>query len=149
MEDIVARRLGKGKGKIGFQCGPDEEKTEHILDYVTPQDIRDFGMIPEWVGRFPVITHVESLHKEDLVRILTEPEDSLVREYRDLLEMDGVELNFDAEALDSIAEQALALGTGARGLRSIMESFMRDVMFNAPDLKGRSRTITVTRRMVG
>ena len=150
MEDIVARRLGKGKGRIGFQCGPDEANMqEHILDYVTPQDIRDFGMIPEWVGRFPVITHVESLHKEDLVRILTEPEDSLVREYRDLLEMDGVELNFDAEALDSIAEQALALGTGARGLRSIMESFMRDVMFNAPDLKGRSRAITVTRRIVG
>lgn len=149
MEDIVARRLGKGKGRIGFQCGTDEEKTEHILDYVTPQDIRDFGMIPEWVGRFPVITHVESLHKEDLVRILTEPEDSLVHEYRELLEMDGVELNFDAEALDSIAEQALALGTGARGLRSIMESFMRDVMFNAPDLKGHSRAITVTRRMVG
>ena len=149
MDDIVARRLGKEKGRIGFLCGADDTETEHILDYVTPQDLRDFGMIPEFVGRFPVITHVGSLRKEDLVRILTEPEGSLVREYCELLEMDGVELNFEQEALEGIAEQALDLGTGARGLRSIMETFMRDVMFNAPDLKGKSRAITVTRKMVG
>ena len=149
MEGIVARRLGKDKGRIGFQCGATQEETNSVLDYVTPQDLRDFGMIPEFVGRFPVITHVESLRKEDLVRILTEPEESLVKEYRELLEMDGVELNFDQEALEGIAEQALDLGTGARGLRSIMESFMRDVMFDAPDLKGKAKSITVTRKMVG
>ena len=148
MEEMVARRLGKDKGRIGFQCGADRQETEHILDYVTPQDLRDFGMIPEFVGRFPVISHVETLGKEDLVRILTVPEESLVREYRELLEMDGVELNFEQEALEEIAERALDLGTGARGLRSIMESFMRDVMFAAPDLKGKSRSITVTRKMV-
>ena len=151
MDDIVARRLGKEKGRIGFLCGTDDTETEqeHILDYTTPQDLRDFGMIPEFVGRFPVITHVESLRKEDLVRILTEPEGSLVREYRELLEMDGVELNFEDAALEGIAEQALDLGTGARGLRSIMETFMRDVMFSAPDLKGKTRAITITRKMVG
>ena len=147
MDDIVARRIGTGR--IGFHYCPEANDEEHLLDLVIPQDFRDYGMIPEFIGRFPVITHVENLGKEDLVRILTEPEESLVREYRELMEMDGVALNFETEALEGIAEQALDLGTGARGLRTIMESFMRDVLFNAPDLEGGKRSITVTRGMVG
>ena len=148
LESIVSKRTD-GVRKIGFQHDDSPAGTTNILDAVTPQDLRDFGMIPEFVGRFPVITHVDSLEKEDLVRILTEPRGSLVSEYRELLEMDGVQLDFEDGALESVAGRALELGTGARGLRAIMESFMRDVMFEAPDIGGKKeRTITVTRETV-
>ena len=148
MEDIVSRRLGVGGGKIGYGRTGVGTGEVNLLDSVTPQDLRDFGMIPEFVGRFPVISHVEPLGKDALVRILTEPEDALVKEYRQLLEMDGVGLTFEDGALDAVAEQALSMGTGARGLRGIMESFMRDVMFEAPDIKGGGREVRITREMV-
>lgn len=145
LDDIVSRRTSGG-GRIGFS-NLGEEAHPDLMASVSPQDLRDFGMIPEFVGRFPVITHVDPLEKEDLVRILTEPKGALVSEYRELLEMDGVQLEFEDGALEGVAEKAVELGTGARGLRSIMESFMRDVMFEAPDIKGRKRTVTVTRDM--
>ena len=148
MEDIVSRRLGVGGGKIGYGRTGAGTGEVNLLDAVTPQDLRDFGMIPEFVGRFPVISHVEPLGKDALVRILTEPEDALVKEYRQLLEMDGVGLTFEDGALDAVAEQALSMRTGARGLRGIMESFMRDVMFEAPDIKGGGREVRITREMV-
>ena len=148
MEDIVSRRLGVGGGKIGFgRQGAVTAETD-ILDAVSPQDLRDFGMIPEFVGRFPVISHVSPLGKDALMRILTEPEGALVKEYRQLLEMDGVGLKFEKGALEAVADRALSLGTGARGLRGIMESFMRDVMFDAPDIKDGDKVVTVTRDMV-
>ena len=148
MEDIVSRRLGAG-GRIGFECFGKAIEGRDWLDSVTPQDLREFGMIPEFVGRFPVITHVETLGRDDLVRILKEPKGALVGEYKELLEMDGIDLSFSKEALESIADRALELGTGARGLRSIMESFMRDVMFDAPDLSGKSdKSIVITPEIV-
>lgn len=146
MDEIISRRTSGG-GKIGFSNLGTDTRND-LMGTVSPQDLRDYGMIPEFVGRFPVITYVEPLGKEDLVRILTEPKGALVCEYKELLEMDGVELLFGDGALDSVADMALELGTGARGLRSIMESFMRDVMFEAPDLKGRKRSVTVTRDLV-
>ncbi len=119
------------------------------MDSVTPQDLREFGMIPEFVGRFPIISHVETLGRDELVRILREPKDALVNEYKELLEMDGIKLSFSDEALNSIADSALELGTGARGLRSVMESFLRDVMFEAPDMSSKkSKCIMVTKGMV-
>jgi ATP-dependent Clp protease ATP-binding subunit ClpX len=106
-------------------------------------------MIPEFVGRFPIISHVETLGRDELVRILNEPKGALVSEYKELLEMDGIELSFSKEALESIADRALELGTGARGLRSVMESFMRDVMFDAPDVTGKkNKSIVITKEMV-
>ena len=147
--DIVSRRLGVGGGKIGFGNTDARPENADILGSVGPQDLRDFGMIPEFVGRFPVIAHVDNLGKDELVRILKEPEGALIKEYRELLEMDGVDLSFDDGALEWIAGQALALKTGARGLRGIMENIMRDIMFDAPDLKpGKDRKIKVTRKMV-
>lgn len=147
IDDIVARRTCGGR--IGYGKAGSAADTDGQTARVTPQDLRDFGLIPELVGRFPVIARVEELGREDLVRILTEPEESLVREYRELLEMDGVELSFETEALEAVAERALVLGTGARGLRGVMEDLMRDVMFDAPDLEGGKRSFTVTRGMVG
>lgn len=150
LDGIVSRRLGVGGGKIGFESTGAENgiRTDDILAYTSPQDLRDFGMIPELVGRFPVISHVQTLGRDDLVRILTEPKNALVGEYEKLLAVDDVKLGFGKGALECVAEKALALGTGARGLRNIMESFMRDVMFDAPDIKGENKEITVTRDMV-
>ena len=151
LEDIVGRRLGKGKNHIGFAGGQqdmtDVGRPRNILSEVQPCDLRDYGLIPEFIGRLPVITSVEPLGKEDLVRILTEPQDALVRQYQDLLEMDGVHLEFTQESLDAIAGRAIELGTGARGLRNIMEMTMRDIMFDAPSMRkprGGVRKVTVT-----
>ena len=147
LDTIVSKRLGTG-GRIGFDCSGESPEEKNLLDYVTPQDLRDFGMIPEFVGRFPVISHVETLGRNELVRILEEPKGALIGEYKELLEMDGVKLSFSKEALESIADRALELGTGARGLRSVMESFMRDVMFDAPDMSSKKdKSIVITKEM--
>lgn len=131
LEDIVARRTGKGQGRIGFsQEGKHAAKAG--LEDVSPEDLRDFGFIPEFIGRFPVITNVRPLDKEALVRILTEPENAITGQYVELLREDGIELDFEPEALSAIAEAALRQGTGARGLRLVMEKVMRDIMFEAP-----------------
>lgn len=133
LDEIIKRRMGGNT--IGFTS----DKKARIMDndeymkYAIPQDVRDFGMIPEFVGRFPVITNVEKLSKEALVSILTEPKNSLVRQYQTMLSMDGVELTFTDDALDEIAELAITLETGARGLRTIVETVMTDFMFIAPN----------------
>lgn len=148
LDAIVSKRLGAG-GRIGFDCSNEKLEGQNLLDSVTPQDLREFGMIPEFVGRFPIISHVETLGRDELVRILREPKGALVNEYKELLEMDGIELSFSDEALNSIADSALELGTGARGLRSVMESFMRDVMFEAPDMSSKkNKCIMITKEIV-
>ena len=132
IEDIIARRVNRG-GRIGFSSSQDAAAPKKgSLDDITPQDIRDFGMIPEFVGRFPVITHVNPLTRDDLVRILTEPRDAIVSQYAELMRLDGIRFKVDKDALGIIADEAVSLGTGARGLRSVMEKVMRDVMFDAP-----------------
>ena len=148
LDMIVSKRLGAG-GRIGFDCPNKKLEGQNLLDSVTPQDLREFGMIPEFVGRFPIISHVETLGRDELVRILREPKGALVNEYKELLEMDGINLSFSDDALNSIAESALELGTGARGLRSVMELFMRDVMFEAPDMSSKkNKRIMITKEMV-
>lgn len=154
LDDIIAKRCGCGQGRIGFGSKVSESRKDgagSILSQVTPGDLRDFGMIPEFIGRFPVICNVEALGKEDLVRILTEPEDSLVRQYKELLAYDGVRLEFSDEALDYIAGLAVEMKTGARGLRNIIETVMRDIMFEAPSMRkprGGEKIVTVTREMI-
>jgi len=102
------------------------------LTMVLPEDLLKFGLIPEFVGRLPVISTLEPLDEAALVRILTEPKNALVKQYQKLLEMDNVTLEFDQEALDEIAREAIKRNTGARGLRAIIESIMLDVMYEAP-----------------
>ena len=141
IEDIVKKRLGSHK--IGFDTG--NKKTEEIkeyVDYVTPQDIKTFGMIPEFVGRFPIITNVNKLTRDDFVRILTEPKDSLVKQYQTLLAEDGCSLTFTKKALEKIADTAINLGTGARGLRNIVETVMMDYMYDVPKSKTEKLSIT-------
>lgn len=132
LEDIVARRIGKGVSKIGFTAQEDVPDQDGILSEVSAQDLREFGLIPEFVGRFPIITHVDSLDEKALLRVLTEPQDSLVAQYVELFREDGIALTFTDDALKASASEALVLGTGARGLRSIMEKVMLDIMFYAP-----------------
>ena len=110
----------------------EERKKKGIFKDVVPHDIVKFGLIPEFTGRLPVITAMKDLSEDDLVRVLTEPKNSLVKQYRKLLSMDGVELSFKPEALRLLAKAALKRKTGARGLRAEMERLMTDVMYEAP-----------------
>lgn len=133
IDKIIETRLVKKS--IGFNAQiaeKHEEDVDVLLHQVLPQDLVKFGLIPELVGRVPVTVSLDLLDKEALIRILTEPKSSLVKQYQKLMELDGVKLEFDKAALDAIAETSLARKTGARGLRAIMEDIMMDTMFRVP-----------------
>ena len=133
LDTIIENR--RGRQSIGYSSGllTREQKTrERILREVTPHDLVKYGLIPELVGRIPVVCALDPLDKDGLVKILTEPKNALVRQYQKLMAMDGVELIFEREALEKIAEKAIALNTGARGLRSITEKLMTGFMFDIP-----------------
>ena len=133
LEKIVEKRIDKKT--IGFNVDmtkAQDSKTDKLLEQVLPQDLVKFGLIPELVGRVPVNVALEHLDRDALVRILTEPKNAIVKQYQKMLELDGVELEFDEEALIEIAETSLKRKTGARGLRAIMENIMMDVMYEAP-----------------
>jgi ATP-dependent Clp protease ATP-binding subunit ClpX len=106
-----------------------------------PEDMLKFGMIPEFTGRLPVFTSVTALDQEALIRVLTEPKNALVRQYHRLFELDGVELEFEQGALDAIADQAVARGTGARGLRAILEEVLLGVMYDVPSRKDVAKVV--------
>ena len=133
IDKIIETRLDKKS--IGFNAEiakKHEEDVDVLLHQVLPQDLVKFGLIPELVGRVPVTVTLEQLDEDALIRILTEPKSSLVKQYQKLMELDGVKLEFDKAALDAIAETSLARKTGARGLRAIMEDIMMDTMFRVP-----------------
>ena len=134
LENIIKKRMGTQR--IGFNVERKENIDENkMLSHVTPQDMRDFGFIPEFIGRFPIITNVDKLSVDDLVTILKEPKNSLLKQYSELFDMDGVDLIIDDDALHEIAKLAESLGTGARALRTIMETVMTDLMYEVPKLK--------------
>jgi len=143
IDKVIGRRVQAQV--IGFQALQKQAEFDktNLLQYVTPQDVRQFGLIPELVGRLPVVTFLDALDKETLYRILTEPKNALVKQYRKLFEMEGVELNFEEEALNYIVDMALEYRLGARGLRSICEAVMNDIMFEMPSKEG-IKTFTVT-----
>lgn len=131
IEDIVKQRLGEKV--IGF--GQNNRKIDEDASYmqeIISEDIQKFGLIPEFIGRLPVVAALEQLTTDDLVRILTEPRNALVKQYQTLLSYDGVELEFDEDALQAVANKAIERKTGARGLRSIIEETMMDIMFEIP-----------------
>ena len=148
IERAIASRLNTNV--IGFKG--DETRSaldrENMLQYVQPMDLKKFGLIPELVGRFPVLTYLQPLDREALRRILTEPKNALVRQYKELFHMDGVSLEFEPEALDMVVDRAVEFHLGARGLRSIMEGVMTDIMFDLPAMEQGS-TYTVTADLVG
>ncbi|RKQ83589.1 ATP-dependent Clp protease ATP-binding subunit ClpX [Brockia lithotrophica] len=132
IEQIIKRRLGAKVIGFGAEMQTQKLSKHEILHKVIPEDLIKFGMIPEFVGRVPVIATLDPLDEEALRRILTEPKNALVKQYKKLFEMDGVELEFTEEALTLIAREALKRETGARGLRSILESIMLDIMYDVP-----------------
>ena len=133
IEDVVSKRIGI-KGAIGFGATPtrDKEEVTNLLRKVSPEDFISHGLIPEMVGRLPVMVSLEQLDLDDLVRIMVEPKNALIKQYEHLLSLDDVELEFEPEALRAAAELAIERETGARGLRSIIESCLLDVMFEVP-----------------
>jgi ATP-dependent Clp protease ATP-binding subunit ClpX len=148
LDKIIESRVGKG----GFGFGANlrsisERNIDETFAQVMPEDLLKFGLIPEFIGRLPVITSVRSLDRDALVKILTEPKNALVRQYQRLFEIDGVELDFSADALESIADQANLRGTGARGLRAIMEEVLLSVMYEVPSNPNAAR-VEITREVV-
>jgi ATP-dependent Clp protease ATP-binding subunit ClpX len=142
LEKLIESRIGK-KG-IGFGADvrrADEKDLGEILSNVMPEDLLKYGLIPEFVGRLPVISFVHNLDKSALVQILTEPKNALVKQYRKFFEFDGVELAFDDDALVAVSEEAMKRGTGARGLRAIMEEVLLGVMYDLPSRKDVARCV--------
>jgi len=144
VEQIIKRRLGKKVIGFGADFGEGVKadlKAGEYLKYVLPEDLLKFGLIPEFVGRLPVLATLEPLDEETLIRILTEPKNSLVKQYQKLLSLDGVELEFDAGALLQIAKEAIKRNTGARGLRAIIEQIMLDMMYELPSREDVSKCV--------
>ncbi|MDN4483143.1 ATP-dependent Clp protease ATP-binding subunit ClpX [Demequina lignilytica] len=148
LEEIISARVGR-KG-IGFGSTLKEADNTDLFSQVTPSDLHKFGLIPEFIGRMPVIATVSPLDVDAMVSILTEPKNALVKQYQRMFDLDNVELEFEPAAVRAIAEQALERGTGARGLRAIMEEVLQDTMFEVPGRDDISRVVvteaTVLRR---
>ncbi|KZE75141.1 ATP-dependent protease ATP-binding subunit ClpX [Paenibacillus elgii] len=147
LEQIIKRRIGKKVIGFGTDGHKADLKPGEYLSLVLPEDLLKFGLIPEFVGRLPVISTLEPLDEAALVRILTEPKNALVKQYQKMLEMDNVSLEFEPEALEEIAKEAIKRNTGARGLRAIIEGIMLEVMYEAPSRTESSKCI-VTKEAV-
>jgi ATP-dependent Clp protease ATP-binding subunit ClpX len=146
IEDHISRRVNKRI--IGFKTEIETQNNkENILINISPQDLKTYGLIPELIGRLPIVTHLDPLDKEALKRILIEPKNSLIKQYKKLFYMDDINLIFDNKSIGLIVDKALELGLGARGLRSICEIVMREFMFNAPSEKSK-REIRITSKYV-
>ena len=153
MDKIIERR--RGKKMLGFTAGPKAEQetreaeipASELLRHCEPEDMLRFGMIPEFVGRLPVVTALDPLLEDELVCILTEPKNALVKQYTKLMAMEGVHLTVTKDALRAFAELAVKRGTGARALRSLFEKVMRDVMYDVPSREDIAE-VTVNRAVV-
>jgi len=148
LDEIVRRRHGKGVAGFHAEVRRSAARGADSGWTVEPEDLRQFGLIPEFVGRLPIIVSLRDLDEADLGRILTEPKNAMVRQYQKLLAMEGVDLRFSAAALRELARLAIARGAGARGLRALLERLMLDVMYEAPEGGDKPRVLTVTAAMV-
>lgn len=147
IERIIARRIGRKKVGFGAQLG---KKTDdrHILAEIQPVDLLRFGLIPELIGRLPMTAYLEELSADDLRRVLTEPKDALISQYKELFKLDGIELSFSDAALDAVVRKTELLKTGARGLRRILETAMLDIMYKAPEEKEKIKEIVITPEVI-
>ncbi len=148
LEKIIERRINKKTVGFGSELlGLYEDRRSDILSKVQPQDLLKYGLVPELIGRLPVNTSLSELDKEALVRILTEPKNALIKQYQALFELEDVDLEFNDDALEAVAEIATKRQSGARGLRAIMENVMKDIMYNLPDMKDVNKCI-ITRDVI-
>jgi len=142
LEDVISNRVGAKSVGFGAEVASKQDtRPSDIIDQVMPEDLIGYGLIPEFIGRLPVMTTVADLDKESLVRVLTEPKNAIVKQYEKFFEMDGVELVITHDALEAIAEQAMKRGTGARGLRAIMEEVLLDTMYELPSRSDVARVV--------
>jgi len=139
IEQIISSRIKANV--VGFKSKSKNIDKSNVLKYVAPQDIKKYGLIPELVGRLPIVTHLDPLDRETLKRILTEPKNSLLKQYRKLFQLENVELEFNTNVLDFIVEKSTEFKLGARGLRSILESIMTDIMFELPSRNDKKKII--------
>lgn len=144
IDQIIQRRMNTNA--IGFKNKEGEIDKTNFLQYINPQDLKTFGLIPELIGRFPVLTHLNPLDADTLRLILTEPKNALVKQYQKLFQMDEVELEFDNDALDFIVEKAIEFKLGARGLRSITEAILSDAMFDIPSSEDKEGKLVITHK---
>lgn len=142
IERIISKRLNRQAVGYGSSKDTDAIDKDNLLQYLIPKDVKDFGLIPEIIGRLPVLTHMDPLDAKTLRAILTEPKNALVKQYQKLFEMDEVELHFEEEALDYIVEKALEYKLGARGLRSLCEAILTDAMYELPSSKDKHLQVT-------
>ncbi len=145
--DGIEKKIGQRLNTqvVGYSASKKKDKIDrdNLLQYIAPQDLKAYGLIPEIIGRLPVLTYLNPLDKEALRKILTEPNNSIIKQYKKLFEMDGIEITFQDEVLDYIVEKAVDFKLGARGLRSICEAIMRDVMFDTPSQNEKKIEITL------
>ena len=142
IERKIAARLNTHTVGYGQNSSDAKKKRDNLMRYVMPQDLKSFGLIPEIIGRLPVLTALDPLDRDALRRILVEPKNAIIRQYQKLFEMDGVELEFTEEALDTIVDKAIEYKLGARGLRSIVETVMVDAMYEVPSSKTKKFEVT-------
>ncbi len=148
LDQLIESRIGKqGLGFGGELRTKSMRESEDVFGKVMPEDLMKFGLIPEFIGRLPIITSVRPLDRDALIQILTEPRNALVKQYAKMFELDNVELEFETEALEAIAEQAVSRGTGARGLRAIMEEVLLSVMYEVPSREDVARVV-ITKQTV-
>jgi len=147
LENIIAKRLGRKMIGFGQSLRDEEQQRRELLARATVEDVLEFGLIPELLGRLPVLSTLQTLNEDELVHVLTEPKNSLMKQYSKLFEMEGAELEFQPQALKEIAKIARAKETGARGLRSVVEGVMFDIMFELPE-KGRGMHYVITPEIV-
>lgn len=147
--DGIERKIGSrlNTKAVGYSASKkaDHVDKENLLQYIAPQDLKSFGLIPEIIGRLPVLTHLEPLDRDALRRILTEPQNAITKQYKKLFDIDGIKLSYDKEALDYIVDKAIEFKLGARGLRSLLETIMMDAMFEIPSSD--KKTLKVSRAM--
>lgn len=147
--DGIERKIGNrlNTKSVGYAAAKsaDEIDQENLLQYIAPQDLKSFGLIPEIIGRLPVLTHLEPLDREALIRILTEPQNAITKQYQKLFQFDNVKLSFDKQALEYIVDKAIEYKLGARGLRSLLETIMMDAMYETPS--SQRKTLKVSRTM--
>lgn len=149
VEKIIEKRVGKKTIGFGASITSKKEKSVgELLKELEPQDLLKFGLIPEFVGRVPVVVALENLDQQALVQILTEPKNALTKQYVKLLEMDDVALEFDKEALEAVADMAIDRQTGARGLRAILEDVMRNVMYDVPSIDNEVEKVVITKDVI-
>ncbi|PIC87264.1 MULTISPECIES: ATP-dependent protease ATP-binding subunit ClpX [unclassified Sporosarcina] len=149
IEDIVKRRIGRKVIGFGSESKQEINEEESLLSKLIPEDLQSYGLIPEFIGRLPVIATLDTLDADTLYQILTEPKNAIVKQYQKMVELDDVELQFEDDALIEIAKEAIARKTGARGLRSIIENIMLDVMYDLPSLEEVKKCIITKDSVLG